>query len=171
MRQSRIDYGRLVEGALRGVVRDVLTRAGREGLPAPHHFYVTFRTQHPGVDIPAFLRERYPADMTIVLQHQFWDLDVTEDGFAVTLSFGDQPYRLKVPFLALKVFADPGVEFGLQFTLESDEAPAPAAEGEGATLRLLPGPGGERAEDGEAASRPVPEGGAEIVTLDRFRKK
>ena len=125
MRRSRIDYGRLVESALRTVVRDVLERLGKEGAPSPHHFYITFRTHHPGVAIPDFLRDRYPVDMTIVLQHQFWDLEVDEDGFAVTLSFNDQMQRLRIPFTAIKVFADPGVEFGLQFTLEEDgELPA-----------------------------------------------
>ncbi len=170
MRQARIDYGRLVEGALRRVVRDVLTRVSREGLPAPHHFYVTFRSEHPGVVMPEFLRERYPTDMTIVLQHQFWDLEVDEDGFSVTLSFSDQLHRLHVPFSALKVFADPGVEFGLQFTLESDaevtplrSVPQGAAAGEGDSKALLGGPAAEKPE--------LPEGGAEIVPLDRFRRK
>jgi len=170
MRQARIDYGRLVEGALRSVVRDVLTRVSREGLPAPHHFYVTFRSEHPGVVMPEFLRERYPTDMTIVLQHQFWDLEVDEDGFSVTLSFSDQLHRLHVPFSALKVFADPGVEFGLQFTLESDaevtqlRSGPQAVSGEAEARPLLGGPAEtERAE--------VPEGGAEIVSLDRFRRK
>jgi uncharacterized protein len=170
MRQSRIDYGRLVEGALRGVVRDVLTRVSREGLPSPHHFYVTFRSEYPGVVMPEFLRERYPTDMTIVLQHQFWDLEVDEDGFSVTLSFADQLHRLHVPFSALKVFADPGVEFGLQFTLESDaevtqlHADQQAVTGEGEVKPLLGAPSAaEKAE--------VPEGGAEIVSLDRFRRK
>jgi uncharacterized protein len=187
MRQSRIEYGRLVEGALRGVVRDVLARVGREGLPSPHHFYITFRTHAPDVVMPDFLRERYPTDMTIVLQHQFWDLEVDDEGFSVTLSFHDQLHRLHVPFAAVKVFADPGVEFGLQFTLEADQpaevtplraapppAPQPAgAAGPASVSPLLPGPGGAR-----AGSNPPPSdggedggGGAEIVPLDRFRRK
>jgi len=174
MRQSRIDYGRLVEGALRGVVRDVLGRVSREGLPPPHHFYVTFRTDSGDVVMPDFLRERYPAEMTIVLQHQFWDLEADEDGFSVTLSFNDQLHRLHIPYTALKVFADPGVEFGLQFTLEQDaevtplHAPAgkaPGAEGESATL--LPGPAPAAAAPTEQRG----EGSAEIVSLDRFRRK
>ena len=166
MRRSQIDYGRLVENALRTVVRDVLDRLGREGAPPPHHFYITFRTHHPGVAIPEFLRDRYPTDMTIVLQHQFWDLAVDEDGFAVTLSFNDQMQRLRIPFAAIKVFADPGVEFGLQFTLEDDGERPP-----GEPIRLLGG--SERQTpapaDGEAEA-PV-EGRAEMVSLDRFRKK
>ncbi len=165
MRRSRIDYGRLVEGALRTVVRDVLERLGKEGVSSPHHFYITFRTGHPGVSIPDFLRDRYPVDMTVVLQHQFWDLEVDDEAFGVTLSFNDQLHRLRIPFSAIKVFADPGVEFGLQFTLDEegdDAAAAPAAE----TARL-PAPTDRAGE----AKDDVPEGGAEIVALDRFRKK
>jgi len=162
MRRSRIDYGRLVESALRTVVRDVLERLGKEGVSAPHHFYVTFRTRHPGVSMPEFLRDRYPVDMTIVLQHQFWDLEVEEHAFAVTLSFNDQLHRLRIPLAAIKVFADPGVEFGLQFTLDDEDEAAGSAE----TARL-PAP----AERGEDAKDDLPPGGAEIVTLDRFRKK
>jgi uncharacterized protein len=163
MRRSRIDYGRLVETALRTVVRDVLTRLAKDGAPPPHHFYVTFRTRHPGVAIPEFLRDRYPVDMTIVLQHQFWDLAVDEEGFAVTLSFSDQLQRLRVPYAAIKVFADPGVEFGLQFTID-DESETQGAEVKllGATVQVPKEEGGET---------PAESGGAEIVTLDRFRKK
>ncbi|MFL5337549.1 MAG: SspB family protein [Geminicoccaceae bacterium] len=166
MRRSEIDYGRLVENALRTVVRDVLERLGREGAPSPHHFYITFRTHHPGVSIPEFLRDRYPTDMTIVLQHQFWDLAVDDDGFGVTLSFNDQMQRLRIPFSAIKVFADPGVEFGLQFTLEEDGERRSAEP-----IRLLGGVGRQTLEEGDAESAAPAEGGAEIVTLDRFRKK
>jgi uncharacterized protein len=168
MRRSRIDYGRLVEGALRTVVRDVLGGLVNEGAPPPHHFYITFRTRHPGVAIPEFLRDRYPVDMTIVLQHQFWDLVVDEDGFAVTLSFNDQMQRLRIPFTAIKVFADPGVEFGLQFTLDDDDAAAAAEQPPAAEVKLL---GAAKPAAEEPAEADVPPGGAEIVTLDRFRKK
>jgi hypothetical protein len=166
MRRSRIDYGRLVEGALRTVVRDVLEQLGKDGVSPPHHFYITFRTRHPGVVMPEFLRDRYPVDMTIVLQHQFWDLEVEEQAFSVTLSFSDQMQRLRIPFAAIKVFADPGVEFGLQFTLEEDGEPA--AEGE--QVKLLGAQ--ERGRDDEADKEDRAAGsGAEIVALDRFRKK
>jgi uncharacterized protein len=169
MRRQRIDYGQLVEAALRTVVRDVLRQFAAGDVPPPHHFYVTFRTDHPGVEIPDYLHARYPAEMTIVLQHQFWDLDIDDDGFGVTLSFNDQRERLIIPFEALRVFADPGVEFGLQFTLGNEgggetAAPLPLAAKTGAKPRpVVDGDGrGEPGENGD---------GAEIVTLDRFRKK
>ncbi|MEK0085853.1 SspB family protein [Benzoatithermus flavus] len=166
MRRSRIDYGRLVEGALRTVVRDVLEKLGKEGVLPPHHFYITFRTRHPGVVMPEFLRDRYPVDMTIVLQHQFWDLEVDEQAFSVTLSFSEQLHRLRIPFAAIKVFADPGVEFGLQFTLDEDvEAETPAVEPLPLTARQ------ERPETEASDEAGSGSGGAEIVTLDRFRKK
>ena len=154
MRRSRIDYGRLVEGALRTVVRDVLGGLAKEGAPPPHHFYITFRTRHPGVAIPEFLRDRYPVDMTIVLQHQFWDLAVDEEGFAVTLSFNDQMQRLRIPFTAIKVFADPGVEFGLQFTLETSGGERPPA----AEVKLL-GAGRSAAARGAGRGRRCPRAG------------
>lgn len=163
MRRSRIDYGRLVETALRTVVRDVLVRLAKEGAPPPHHFYVTFRTRHPGVVIPEFLRDRYPVDMTIVLQHQFWDLAIDDEGFAVTLSFSDQLQRLRIPFAAIKVFADPGVEFGLQFTIDEDNEP------QSADVKLLGA--SVKAAKPDEGEPPAESGGAEIVTLDRFRKK
>lgn len=169
MRRQKIDYGQLVEAALRTVVRDVLHRFALGEVPPPHHFYVTFRTDFPGVEMPEYLRTRYPAEMTIVLQHQFWDLDVEDDRFGVTLSFNDQPERLVIPFEALRVFADPGVEFGLQFTLGNESEPAassplPLAAKTGAKPR--PVTEHEPAKDDEPET-----GGAEIVTLDRFRKK
>lgn len=169
MSKDSIHYGQLVEQALRGVVRDVLVRVAREGMPSPHHFYITFRTDHPGVGLSASLRERYPAEMTIVLQHQYWDLQVDDDAVAVTLSFNNQPQRIVIPFDALKVFADPGVEFGLQFTIET-----PAEEQGGelvSTLEQHEREPGEHAGNGEAAGHAMPEGGAQIVSLDRFRKR
>jgi hypothetical protein len=169
MRQSRIDYGRLVEGALRGVVRDVLTRVSREGLPSPHHFYVTFRSEYPGVVMPEFLRERYPTDMTIVLQHQFWGLEVGEDGFAVTLSFGGKHERLVVPYRSIVSFADPSVKFGLQFesTAHGEGEPLEdTATGRTMTpkdLNDLP----RLIEDKAAGAKST----AQVVALDAFRKK
>lgn len=170
MRRSKIEYGRLVEEALRTVVRDVLVMLQRGETGPMHHFYITFRTQASGVVVGDFLKQRYPSEMTIVLQHQYWDLEVEEDGFAVTLTFNDVPERLIIPFSAVKVFADPGVEFGLHFTLEaeseSETGTAVAALPSRARPEAVPS-----AEDAEQAGEPEPGNTAEIVALDRFRKK
>ncbi len=172
MPDGSIPYAHLVENALMDVVRQVLRDAAATGLEAPHHFYITFRTDHPGVDIPPDLQQRYRQEMTIVLQYQFWDLVVDDDRFAVTLSFGGRPHALSIPFAAIKVFADPGVEFGLQFTLAdaaADDAPTDDAD--------EIAPAGPNDADDEALP-PVgeepgatPPKGADIVTLDRFRKR
>jgi len=186
MSEGSIAYARLVEAALMGVVRRVLADTARDGVEPPHHFYITFRTDHPDVDMPAELRQRYRQEMTIILQHQFWDLEVGEERFALTLSFSGRPHRLSVPFSAVKVFADPGVEFGLQFTLADAEADGEAAPGAAAPAPIMPL--GASAEPRAAAEdAPVADGvdageeaagdeggeeqGAEIVTLDRFRKR
>lgn len=160
-------YDRMVEDALRSVVRRALNHVAAHGLPGSHHFYITFRTDHRDSEIPQALRERYPGEMTIVLQHQFWGLEVDEDQFCVTLSFADVPHRLVVPFAAVTAFADPSVRFGLQFDVDSDAAPAgqseSAAAGEGAP-----------AEDEAAAPQPGEDDkktGEKVVTLDAFRKK
>jgi len=136
MADDLIRYDLLVQDALRGVVRKVLTDAARDGLAGEHHFYVSFRTEAPGVRMSQRLREKYPQDMTIVLQHQFWDLGVTEHGFEVGLSFSGVPERLLVPFDALTGFFDPSVQFGLKFdlsdgseTAEEDEVQAPPKQG------------------------------------------
>jgi hypothetical protein len=128
MTTPQIDYASLVEKALLRVVRDVLATVAEEGLPGRHHLYITFRTDHPGVVIDDTLRARYPTEMTIVLQHEFWGLEVEDAGFAITLKFNGVPQRLEIPFDAVTVFADPSVEFGLQFTraAESEGEPAPA---------------------------------------------
>ena len=125
MAEDLIRYDLLVQDALRGVVRKVLTDAARDGLSGEHHFYVSFRTEAPGVRMSQRLREKYPQDMTIVLQHQFWDLGVTEHSFEVGLSFSGVPERLLIPFDALSGFFDPSVQFGLKFDL-NDEAEAEA---------------------------------------------
>ncbi|HJU19427.1 MAG TPA: ClpXP protease specificity-enhancing factor SspB [Stellaceae bacterium] len=160
-------YHEMVENALKGVVREALDRAARHGLRGGHHFYITFRTRAPGVAIPAYLLAKYPDEMTIVLQHQFWGLEVGEAGFAVTLSFQNRPEQLSIPFAAVTGFADPSVQFGLQFTAAEPPGEVPA------TLPVVaaPEPSGEtRAaaeEAGETGERP----GAEVVTLDKFRKR
>ncbi|MEO3428690.1 ClpXP protease specificity-enhancing factor SspB [Pelagibius sp. CAU 1746] len=173
MSNEGLRYDRMVEDALRSVVRKALIEVAEHGLPGNHHFYITFRTDHKDADIPAALRERYPGEMTIVLQHQFWGLEIDEDQFCVTLSFSDVPHRLVVPFAAVTAFADPSVRFGLQFDVETAEslgagpdsaalfeppAAVPDAKGEPDEA--------ERPEDGEEKKS-----GEKVVTLDAFRKK
>jgi hypothetical protein len=159
MPDQAIDYGRLVERALRQVVRGALLVA-KQGLPGRHHLYITFRTDHPGAALADDLRARYPTEMTIVLEHEFWDLEVEEDRFAVGLSFGGVPHRLEIPLDAVTVFADPSVEFGLQFTAASAASSGRSAQ-----------PGPAAAAPGEVDEPSAPEAGAEVVALDRFRKK
>ena len=161
MVEDTLRYDRMVERALRGVVREALEVVGAEGLPGDHHFYLTFTTEHAGVDIPDYLRKQYPDEMTIVLQYQFYDLTMDDEGFAVTLSFNNRRERLAVPFAAITTFADPSVNFALQFQMQEAaldaEASAPEAEPE---ADATPAP--EDGDDGEKGK---------IVTLDSFRKK
>ncbi len=178
MSNEGLRYDRMVEDALRSVVRKALIEVAEHGLPGNHHFYITFRTDHKDAEIPAVLRERYPGEMTIVLQHQFWGLEIDEDRFCVTLSFSDVPHRLVVPFAAVTAFADPSVRFGLQFDVETTDTLG--AGPESAALfeppAAVPGAKQETAEAGEA-ERPAEEEGEEkksgekVVTLDAFRKK
>ncbi len=179
---DHIRYDLLTQQALRGVVRNVLTDAAKNGLPGDHHFYIAFDTRAEGVAIPDRLRAQYPEQMTIILQHQFWDLKVGEDGFEVGLSFGGIPTKLTVPFEAVKGFFDPSVQFGLQFEEVGDqegERPAPAnasEKGAGRPSMIAPSPAPAAAPQAAAApEEPEPEppsaGGAEVVRLDRFRKK
>lgn len=123
---SEIDYESLAQDALRGVIRSVLARAETDGLPGEHHFYIAFDTRAEGVSLSKRLREQYPQEMTVVLQHRFWDLYVHEDSFEVKLTFGNIPERLSVPFSAIKVFFDPSVPYGLQF--EASEMMAEAVK-------------------------------------------
>ena len=154
-------YDKMVERALRGVVREALARTAASGLPGTHHFYITFQTRHPGTKIPESLSSQYPEDMTIVLEHQFWDLEVEEDHFAVTLSFQSRPERLIVPFDAITAFTDPSCKFGLQF--QANET-AGAASGETSAK-----PGKAEAKKEPAADKGPKTG--EVVALDAFRKK
>jgi hypothetical protein len=128
MSKDLIRYDLLVQDALKGVVRKVLSDAAKEGLPGDHHFYVSFRTDFPGAKVSARLRERYPQDMTIVLQHQFWDLTINEQTFEVGLSFSGVPEKLVVPFDAVTGFFDPSVQFGLKFELQDEAANAEVAD-------------------------------------------
>jgi hypothetical protein len=159
MAQDHLRYDKMVEAALRGVVREALARAARDGLPGAHHFYIGLRTTAPGVVLPGHLVQKFPDQMTIVLQHQFWGLEVGDDAFSVTLSFQGRPERLSVPFAAVTSFADPSVQFGLQF-----EVPTVATAAEPTALSAALPSAAEK-------SAPAESSGAEIVTLDRFRKR
>jgi len=152
----------MVEGALRAVVREALHHAAERGLAGNHHFYVTFRTTHPGVQIPEYLHGQYPGEMTIVLQHQFFGLDVEEDRFGVTLSFNNVHERLIVPYTAITSFADPSVNFSLQFQ------PHGPLDG-GQTVEEIEADVTGQAAEAEAAQEERKRG--EVVTLDAFRKK
>ncbi len=171
MAKDFIGYQALTDAALRGVVRDALKRAEKQGLIASHHFCITFKTQFPGVEIPDFLREQYPDEMMIILQHQFSGLKVKDEYFQVTLSFRKIPATLTVPFIALTQFVDPGVQFGLQFqgtegsVGEKSASPAVLPATKPAPL-AGPKPVPESAQDDERPAAP-----AEVVSLDAFRKK
>jgi uncharacterized protein len=191
MAVDHIRYDILAQEALRGVVRTVLADAAKNGLPGEHHFYISFDTRADGVRLSPRMLKEYPQEMTIVLQHQFWDLMVTEDGFEVGMSFGGIPERVAVPFAAVKGFVDPSVEFGLRFeeiseTQESvpETGNAPLAQGAERTpaehkaprtppaLAAVP----TSANPEPSATTPSegpdkPPGGGEVVRLDRFRKK
>ncbi len=167
-----IRYDLLVQEALRSVVRKVLGDAARDGLPGEHHFFITFRTDAPGVQISPRTKERFPKEITIILQHQFWDLNVTEFGFEVGLSFSNVPERLSVPWEALSGFFDPSVEFGLKFELQdiepeegaNDTEPAPrptALPAPKATARSEKAPRGAGSEPVEVAPTARPKGKAE----------
>lgn len=175
MSDDSLNYDRMVEDALRGVVRAALEHTHEHGLLGDHHFYLTFRTQAPGVAMPDFLRERYPEEMTLVVQHQFWELTVGDDAFGISLSFDNQLAELTIPYAALSAFVDPSVKFGLQFNVEeSGDAFGTAKTGGGVpAIReigdLVPVPETSNADNDsdEEVSKPT----AEVVNLETFRKK
>jgi hypothetical protein len=179
---DQIRYDLLTQQALRGVVRNVLADAAKKGLPGEHHFFVSFDTRADGVRISDRLLAQYPEEMTIILQHQFWDLKVADNEFEVGLSFGGIPEKLTVPFEAINGFFDPSVQFGLQFeeVTEGEEAqPAPTVtQDKAAGKRPRPAPPAVTAPKKEMTTteaEPKPDkpaaGGGEVVRLDRFRKK
>jgi hypothetical protein len=167
MATDHIRYDVLARDALRGVLRHVLKDAAEHGLPGEHHFYITFVSTAEGVKLSPRLLSQYPQEMTIILQHQFWDLVVTDDRFEVGLSFNGIPERLVIPFSSIKSFFDPSVQFGLQFEANEEAASASNAE-------IVPAPVSEPADrdEAETADESAKQGeGAEVVRLDRFRKK
>ncbi|WP_378950011.1 SspB family protein [Mesorhizobium sp. ANAO-SY3R2] len=175
MAEDQIRYDILAQEALRGVMRKVLAEVARTGLPGNHHFFITFMTGAPGVRISSRLRERYPEQMTIVIQFQYWDLKVTETGFEVGLSFSDIPEKLEIPFSAVRGFYDPSVNFELEFevkaeAVEPEEVPAepvavvkPERKSESKKKAAAP--------EKETPDEQAPNKGADVVSLDAFRKK
>ena len=171
MPEDLMRYDQLAQNALRGVVRDALRRVEKSGLPGEHHFYIQFNTKYPGVNIGPRLAERYPREMTVVLQHQFFNLNVTEERFQVELSFDNIPERLIVPFAAVKGFLDPAVQFGLQFEVveaESAEAApklkAKKLDEQKNTIKMT-----EIADIAETEEKTTE--APKVVSLDAFRKK
>ncbi|MEO0682329.1 MAG: ClpXP protease specificity-enhancing factor SspB [Pseudomonadota bacterium] len=161
------DYARMMQRALRAVVRESLGYAAENGLPGTHHFYIGFDTRHPGVDMPDWLREQFPEEITIVIQHEYWDLAVTPERFSVGLSFTNRSAMMTVPFDAVLTFVDPSAEFGLKFDpQESDEDEGRALD---EALGLAPASDDAAGEDDDEPPEP-PKGGGEVVSLDRFRK-
>lgn len=143
-----IDYGNLMHRAMRGLIQEVLSGVAEHGLPGAHHFFVTFDTRHPAVQMADWLKARYPAEMTVVIQHWYENLEVTDEGFFITLNFGNKPEPMFIPFDAVRTFVDPSVEFGLRFETQDEEDEEEVDEEE---------------ED-------APERNAEVVSLDSFRK-
>ena len=187
MAVDHIRYDILAQDALRGVVRRVLTDAAKNGVPGEHHFYISFDTRAEGVRLSPRMRAQYPEEMTVVLQHQFWDLEVTEAGFEVGVAFGGVPERLAVPFAAIKGFFDPSVQFGLQFQqdagaeessqpqedtaagIDSTRA-APEQKAVGPAITAMPVVANPEPKPTPQAEPENPASG-EVVQLDRFRKK
>lgn len=159
MDPEKIDYPTILQDALRDAVRRVLEQVAEHGLPGEHHLYIGFRTAFPGVEVPRFLRDQFPEEVTVILQHQFWGLDVTPEDFSVLLAFGGSKQRIVVPFAALTAFADPSANFGLRF----DAAPAePAASAPEPTAR---------AEEPVDSDTPEPSRSAEVIRFDRSRRR
>ncbi|MDW6020710.1 SspB family protein [Mesorhizobium sp. BAC0120] len=185
MADDHIRYDILAQDALRGVMRKVLAEVARTGLPGNHHFFITFLTNAPGVRVSNRLRERYPEQMTIVLQFQYWDLKVTETGFEVGLSFSDVPEKLEVPFAAVRGFYDPSVNFELEFdvkpestaNLPAEAAPEPKPEPSSTKAPAASTRKSESKAKSEPAEKPAEttsetgQKGADVVSLDAFRKK
>lgn len=167
MTQDFLEYPKMVERAMRGVVREALSATQESGLPGLHHFYITFRTKDPDVIIADRLLVQYPDEMTIVLEHQYWDLTVEDDSFSITLSFGGAPETLVIPFAAITAFVDPSVKFGLQFDANAGDAgESPDAAGAPSDDAA---PSGEADSGTESSDPPADDG--QVVALDKFRKK
>jgi hypothetical protein len=160
-----IDYGNLMHRAMRGLIQEVLADVADRGLPGSHHFFITFDTRHEGAELADWLRERYPSEMTVVMQHWYDALEVNDDGFGITLNFGDSPERLYIPYDSILTFVDPSVEFGLRFETQDDGSDEDDPEDPPRPLRATR----DDADTSDDASR-RPSGEADVVQLDKFRK-
>jgi len=156
-----IDYGNLMHRAMRGLIQEVLDKVAEEGLPGAHHFFITFDTMHPDVEIADWLSDRYPGEMTVVIQHWFDNLEVTNEGFTITLNFGDNPETLYIPYDAIKTFVDPSVEFGLRFETQDEDEDEDEEEAKEAPMDEMVEPEDTSDDDRKEA---------EVVSLDQFRK-
>jgi uncharacterized protein len=150
-----IDYGNLMHDAMRGLIRTVMSKVAAEGLMGAHHFFITVDTTHPDMAMADWLRARYPEEITLIIQHWFENLVVDDAGFAITLNFGNSPEPLYIPFDAISTFVDPSVEFGLRFELQQDDDDEDEDDDDEAPMLDVPS---------------APEKGAEVVSLDKFRK-
>jgi len=168
MGQNRLDYERLCADALRGVVRRALAQVADRGLPGGNHFLITFKTAYPGVVMPDYLRERYPDAISVMLQYEFWNLEVEEDRFSVTLSFSDVRERLTIPFLAVTAFVDPFAQFQLKFEAPVEGNAVALAKRDKQPTLLKPA---EQAKADVKSDATEKAKGGEVVTLDAFRKK
>ncbi|MCX7565529.1 ClpXP protease specificity-enhancing factor SspB [Sulfitobacter sp. F26169L] len=157
-----IDYGNLMHDAMRSLIRNVLLDVADNGLPGAHHFFITFDTSHPDAELADWLSDRYPDEMTVVMQHWYDNLEVTNDGFSITLNFGDAPEPLYVPYDAIRTFVDPSVEFGLRFEQREEESDNIKSAGKDKPL--------SQTEESELEVEEEPTKEAEIVSLDSFRK-
>ncbi|MDG1377723.1 MAG: ClpXP protease specificity-enhancing factor SspB [Yoonia sp.] len=155
---DKIDYGNLMHRAMRGLIQEVLSGVAKDGLPGEHHFFITFDTMHPDVEIADWLSDRFPGDMTVVIQHWFADLTVTDEGFTITLNFGDNPETLYIPYDSIQTFVDPSVEFGLRFESQHE---AKIEEIPEAPMEEMVGPDDEDPHERKEA---------QVVSLDQFRK-
>lgn len=174
MTQETIDYPGLIDSAMRNVVREALIHVDKFGLPGEHHFFISFQTNFPGVSISPQLKSRYPEEITIVVQHQFWDLKITDTQFSIMLSFNNIPEKLVVPFEALTAFADPSIKFGLQFhgkkfaaSAQADEAMACPATGRTANEKPSMAAFEEDAPSEESAAA----NDEKVISLEAFRKR
>ncbi|WP_299558806.1 ClpXP protease specificity-enhancing factor SspB [uncultured Sulfitobacter sp.] len=161
-----IDYGNLMHDAMRSLIRNVLLDVADNGLPGAHHFFITFDTSHPDAELADWLSDRYPDEMTVVMQHWYDNLEVTEDGFSITLNFGDAPEPLYIPYDAIRTFVDPSVEFGLRFEQQEEGAESRTGDASKRTdSETLP-----QTEESQLEVEESPAKAAEIVSLDSFRK-